>query len=212
MDLFPQIKKAAMKYFVHAKGSHDWDHTLRVYNLCLHIGKKENADLEIVQYAAVLHDIGRSYQDRSNGKECHAKKGALLARDLLERHKMDPGKIRQIVHCIAAHRFRGSITPHSIEAKVLFDADKLDSIGAVGVGRAFLFAGEVGATLHNKDIDMDKTQPYTQEDTAYREFIVKLRHVKDRMLTREGKRMAEERHNFMVAFFDRLNQEVDGII
>jgi uncharacterized protein len=212
MDLFPQIKKAAMKYFLHAKGSHDWDHTLRVYNLCLHIGKKENADLEIVQYAAVLHDIGRSYQDRSNGKECHAKKGALLARDLLEKHKMDPGKIEAIVHCIEAHRFRGRITPRSIEAKVLFDADKLDSIGAVGVGRAFLFAGEVGAKLHNKDIDMDKTKPYTQEDTAYREFIVKLRHVKDRMLTREGKRMAEERHNFMVAFFDRLNQEVDGII
>lgn len=115
-----------------------------------------------------------------------------------------------MVHCIETHRFRGNNKPQTKEAKVLFDADKLDSIGAVGIGRAFQFAGEVGARLHNGGIDIKQTQSYSKEDTAYREFTVKLRKIKDRMLTEEGKRMAEERHRFMIAFFDRLNDEVEG--
>jgi uncharacterized protein len=92
----------------------------------------------------------------------------------------------------------------------LFDADKLDSIGAVGIGRAFLFAGEVGARLHNKDSDISKTKPYTREDTAFREYMVKLRWVRDRMFTKEGKRIAAERHKYMVDFFHRLDKETDG--
>ena len=79
---------------------------------------------------------------------------------------------------------------------MLFDADKLDSIGAVGVGRAFLFAGEIGARLHDKHIDVPKTKPYTRDDTAYREFLVKLGRVRDRMTTREGRRIAVDRHRF----------------
>ena len=165
-----------------------------------------------MKYAAVLHDIGRNHQDDSNGEICHAEKGAIVARKLLEKHDVDHEKIENIIHCIESHRFRGKITPQSVEAKVLFDADKLDSIGAVGIGRAFLFAGEVGAKLHDKNVDIENTKPYTKEDTAYREFKVKLRTIKDRMLTGEGKKIAERRHRFMVNFFDRLNQEVDGIL
>lgn len=212
MDLFSQIQKEAMRHFSTAKGSHDWEHTERVLSLSLHIGEKENADLEILKYAAVLHDIGRNEEDESNGMICHAEKGATLARELLEKYDMDSEKTERIVHCIESHRFRGKKTPQSIEAEVLFDADKLDSIGAVGIGRAFLFAGEVGAKLHNKDVDIVHTKPYTKEDTAYREFMVKLKKVKDRMLTPEGKRMAVGRHRFMVNFFDILNKEVDGIV
>ena len=100
----------------------------------------------------------------------------------------------------------------TLEARVLFDADKLDSIGAVGIGRAFLFAGEVGARLHDKDVDVGKTKPYTREDTAYREYLVKLRLVKDRMTTREGRRLAAGRHKFMAAFFDRIDKETDGAL
>ena len=212
MDVFSQIQEEVVKHFLNAKGSHDWEHTERVHNLCIRIGKKENADLEILKYAAVLHDIGRNHQDESNGEICHAEKGTMLARKLLEKYDIDHKKIENIVHCIESHRFRGRITPQSIEAKVLFDADKLDSIGAVGIGRAFLFAGEVGAKLHDKDVDLENTKPYTKEDTAYREFKVKLRKIKDRMLTVEGKKIAERRHRFMVNFFDRLNKEVDGIL
>jgi uncharacterized protein len=117
-----------------------------------------------------------------------------------------------VVHCIRTHRFRRRAVPQTLEARVLFDADKLDSIGAVGIGRAFLFAGEVGARLHDKRIDVRKTKPYTEDDTAYREFLVKLGRVRGRIFTREGKRIAAERHRFMVDFFGRLNKETDGIL
>jgi uncharacterized protein len=210
MDIVEQITKRAKDIFSNSRGSHDWEHTLRVYNLCLRIGEKEDGDMEILKLAALLHDIGREHQDKCNGGICHAEKGALLAKGLLSEFKIEKEKIDKIVHCIEVHRFRGNKIPNSKEAKILFDADKLDSIGAVGIGRAFLFAGEIGAKLHNKDVDIDKTKPYTKEDTAYREYMVKLRKVKERMLTEEGKRIAEERHRFMVAFFDRLNKEVDG--
>lgn len=212
MKLIEQITKRAEEFFSDSKGSHDWEHTLRVYNLCLHIGRKENANLKIIKISAILHDIGRGHQDKHNGKICHAEKGAGLARKLLSEFEVDNDKINKIVHCIETHRFRGNKSPISKEAKVLFDADKLDSIGAVGIGRAFLFAGEIGAKLHNKDIDINKTEEYSKEDTAYREYMVKLRKVRERMLTEEGRRIADERHNFMVEFFDRLNKEVEGYL
>ena len=212
MDVLVQIKIEAKRYFENAKGSHDWEHTERVYNLCMHIGKEEKADIGILKLAAILHDIGREYQDKTNGRVCHAEKGALLARELLGKHAMDKERIDKVIHCIECHRFRGDRIPQSKEAKVLYDADKLDSIGAVGIGRAFLFAGEVGAQLHNIGVDVEKTEPYTKEDTAYREFMFKLKKVKDKMLTEEGKRIAEERHAFMEEFFDRLNKEINGCI
>jgi len=210
MGILDQIKKEARRYFTNAKGSHDWQHTERVYNLCVHIGKEVDVDLEVLKLAALLHDIGREHQDKTNGEICHAEKGAILAREIIEKYSTDREKIAKVVHCIESHRFRGDNIPQSEEAKVLYDADKLDSIGAVGIGRAFLFAGEVGAYLHNIGVDIEKTEPYTKEDTAYREFTVKLRTIKDKMLTDEGKRIAEERHAFMEEFFERLNKEVEG--
>lgn len=210
MELIEQIKNEAKDFFSNAKGSHDWEHTKRVYNLSIHIARKESVDIEILKLAAILHDIGRPEQDRLNGKIDHAEKGAILASKILKKHNLEEDKINRIIHCIESHRFRNNRAPQSKEAKILFDADKLDAIGATGIGRAFLFAGEVGAKLHNKDVDIEKTEPYTKEDTAYREFMVKLRKLKDRMLTKEGKKMAEERHDFMEEFFDRLNKEVEG--
>ncbi len=207
-----KIRKEARRFFSQARGSHNWDHTERVYELCLRIGKKEKANLKILRLAALLHDIGREEEDRSNGKICHTERGVALARKLLEKYHLEKEKIEKILHCIKTHRFRKRIIPKSKEARILFDADKLDSIGAIGIGRAFLFAGEVGARLHNKGIDVKKTKPYTKEDTAYREFLVKLSKIKDRMFTREGKRIARERHKFMVEFFERLNKEVDGLL
>lgn len=208
MDLFSQIQGQARGILLSAKGSHDWEHTERVLGLCMHLGKKAGADLEILCLAAVLHDIARPEQDESQGRICHAKRGAEMAREILERHSLDKSKIDKILHCIETHRFRDEKEPETLEAKILFDADKLDSIGAVGIGRAFLFAGEVGARLHSKEVE--GTEPYTEDDTAYREFMVKLRKVKGRMLTEEGRRMAEGRHAFMEEFFDRLNKEADG--
>ncbi|MFP4605164.1 MAG: HD domain-containing protein [Bacteroidales bacterium] len=210
MDRIQQIADIAKDHFTNAKGSHRWDHTLRVMNLSEHIGRLENADMEVVRISALLHDIGRTKEDKSNGAVDHAFEGAKMARDILQKFRISTEKLENIVHCIETHRFRGEKRPKTIEAKVLFDADKLDSIGAVGIGRAFLFAGEVGAKLHDENVDVKKTKPYTKDDTAYREYLVKLRKIKDRVLTDEGKRLAEERHKFMSGFFDRLNKEVRG--
>ncbi len=209
-DLYKSIQKKAAAYFENSRGSHDWSHTERVYQLCVRIGEREGADLEILRIAALLHDIGRHEQDRTKGQVCHAKVGARLAQSILEEVGLEPDKVERVIHCIRTHRFRGKHHPETIEARVLFDADKLDSLGAVGIGRAFLFAGEVGATVHNCGIDLSKTTSYSKEDTAYREFAVKLCKVKDRMLTREGRKMAEERHRFMQQFFERLHDEVEG--
>jgi len=128
----------------------------------------------------------------------------------LEENNISKDIIEGVVHCIETHRYRGNKIPQSIEAKILYDADKLDSIGAVGIGRAFVFAGEIGAKVHNKGIDISKTKSYTEEDTAYREFMVKLKFIKKKMITEEGKRLAKERHKFMKKFFKRLDMEVDG--
>lgn len=206
------IRQESQAYFRDARGSHDWDHTERVYELCLRIGRKERADLDVLRLAALPHDIGREEEDRSNGRTCHAAKGAVLADEILRKHGIGAKRIGQVVRCIETHRYRGRLVPDSLEGKILFDADKLDSIGAVGIGRAFLFAGEVGARLHDPKIKVRKTRPYTKEDTAYREFLVKLSKIKVRMFTAEGRRMARERHTFMVEFFDRLNKESAGAL
>jgi len=210
--LVSRVREEAEAFFRGARGSHDWDHTGRVLMLCLRIGRKEKADLGVLRLAALLHDIGREKEDRSRGRLCHARSGAVMARKILERHGCDPGTIRAVAEAIRTHRFRKGGTPKTLEARILFDADKLDSIGAVGIGRAFLFAGEVGARLHDKTIDVRKTKPYTREDTAYREYLVKLGRVRDRITTHEGRRIAAERHRFMAAFFDRLNRETDGVL
>jgi uncharacterized protein len=204
------VRKEAKAYFRNARESHDWDHTRRVYELCLRIGRKEKADLEILKLAALLHDIGREEEDRTNGRVCHAEKSAELARRILKKHRIDQERNAAVVRCVETHRFRGRRVPDSLEGKILFDADKLDSIGAVGIARAFLFAGEVGARLHDPNIRVEKTHPYTREDTAYREFLVKLSKIKDRIFTREGRRIARDRHRFMTEYFDRLNKETAG--
>jgi len=209
-DLFEKIKEEAKTYFKNAKGSHDWSHVERVYNLALRIGKKEKADLEVIKLAAILHDIGRKIEDETNGKIDHAEIGAKMAKEILEKYNVEKEKIEKVVYCIQTHRFRKNKRPETKEAKVLFDADKLDSIGAIGIGRAFLFAGEIGAKFYDKDVDVKKIKEYSRDATVYREYMVKLRKIKNKMFTKEGKRIAEERHRFMVEFFKRLDKEVEG--
>lgn len=209
MDI-EDIKNFAWEHSSSSRGSHDWGHTLRVYNLCVRIGKTENADMAVLASAAYLHDIGRTYEDMSRGKICHAEKGAEIALEFLQNSSFSSEQKANIIHSIRCHRFRGRNRPESLEAKILFDADKLDSIGAVGVGRAFQFAGEVGAVLHNPDIDPKESEAYSINDTAYREFMVKLSGIKDRIMTLEGRRIAEERSRFMELFFERFLMECEN--
>ena len=205
-----QVRRSAQRCFDDCRGSHDWEHTLRVSRLCRRIGRVEQADTVVLMAAAYLHDIGRCHQDKSNGALCHAEKGAQMARPIVEKLALSDSRKANIIHSIRAHRFRGKIAPETIEARVLFDADKLDAIGAVGVARAFLFAGEVGARLHNPEMDLATARPYSRDDTGFREYKIKLSKVKDRILTAEGTRLAMRRHAFMTAFFDRFIAEYEG--
>jgi uncharacterized protein len=192
--------------------SHDWEHTLRVRRLSLRIGEAEGADLKVVEIAAYLHDIARPLEDGSKGAVCHAQRGAEIAEGLLKGLPLPPNQSENILHCIRSHRFRGKVRPETVEAKALFDADKLDAIGAIGIARAFQFAGELGARLHNADVHPDATLPYSVEDTGYREFRLKLSKIRDRMQTREGRRLANGRHEFMEAFFKRFLDEHEGVL
>jgi uncharacterized protein len=209
-DVPTPVKAFAEACFDDASGSHDWEHTLRVLRLCETMGRAENADMDVLRTAAYLHDIGRVFQDSSNGEVCHAEKGAQMAGPLVEKLPLTDAQKQNVIHCIRSHRFRNHHQPATIEAKILFDADKLDAIGAVGVARAFLFAGEVGARLHNPDIEAEDAMPYSENDTGYREFKVKLCKIKDRMLTAEGRKLARERHAFMERFFNRFLDEYEG--
>ena len=128
----------------------------------------------------------------------------------MEKLVVSEAQKKNILHCIRSHRFRGNHEPKTPEARVLFDADKLDAIGAVGVARAFLFAGEVGARLHSEEAFIEETEPYSVDDTGYREFKVKLSKIRDRILTAEGRKLAEDRHVMMVEFFKRFLEEYEG--
>ena len=211
VELTEKIRRLADPYHDGMGGCHGPDLTERVHKTALHLGRLMEARLDVLSAAALLHDIGRMYETREQGKICHAEKGAVLAREILEKLSFAPSTIDEIAHCIETHRYRGDNIPMTLEAKILYDADKLDSIGAVGIGRAFLFADQMGAKLHNDtDVDILDCKPYSKEDTAYREFKFKMSKIKDRMLTPEGRRLAEERHEFMEVFFERLERETKG--
>ncbi|NTV13740.1 MAG: HD domain-containing protein [Desulfobulbaceae bacterium] len=191
-------------------GCHGPDHAERVHATALVMGLELGANLEILSAAALLHDIGRAEESKSRGRLCHAALGAALAEPLLLELGFASQMVVAIRHCIATHRYRDDNRPESLEAQILFDADKLDSLGAIGIGRAFLFAGQVGARLHNDERALADSLAYSLEDTAYREFKIKLCRLPERMLTPIGRRLAGERQQFMQDFFTRLDAEIWG--
>lgn len=207
-EFIQKLNEKIKPYFEGVNPAHDIHHTNRVLNMAIFIGREEGADLEILEVAVFLHDIARKEQDESLGKICHAEKGALLAENILFELGYPKEKISKVIHCIKTHRFRDDKNPETIEAKVLYDSDKLDSIGAIGIGRAFSFSGFIGSLVHS--IEIEDSKSYDENDCAYREFIFKLNKVKDKMMSSTGKKIAQNRHNFMVEFFDRLNKEVKG--
>jgi uncharacterized protein len=198
----------ARQYYEGADAIHDFDHVLRVLALAERMAEAEGADLEIVRTAVLLHDVGRGHGDRSATD--HAQTGAEFARNLLAGHP--PDRIEAVAHAIAAHRFRTGPTPQTIEAKVLHDADKLDAIGAIGVARAFAYGGHEGQRLWAAvPPGYEETQANRSGHTPVHEYVMKLQKIEGRLLTASARRFAEGRHEFMVAFFQRLDREVQGL-
>ncbi|MBN1658211.1 MAG: HD domain-containing protein, partial [Anaerolineae bacterium] len=188
-----------------AEAVHDFDHVLRVLALAERLARAEGADLEVVRTAALLHDAARG----QSGTE-HAAAGAELARRLLV--DQPPDRVAAVAHAIAAHRFRGGPEPETVEARVLHDADKLDAIGAVGIGRAFHYGGQHGQRLWAEvPDDYEETPASRAEHTPAHEYVFKLARIKDRLLTESARQLAVERHAFMVLFFEQLEREVRGL-
>ena len=213
IDVLSRLEKKIQDSLKYAPGCHDWDHTQRVFHNALKIAEEEKkssaVDMLVVKAAALMHDIGRPEELKLNGEICHAELGFKMAPELLKECGFrDAELIANIAECVKRHRFRGkNAHPETIEQKIIFDADKLDSIGAVGVARAIHFSGRIGSRLHNSYEEAMDSDAYSEEDSAYREYLVKLRHIPERMLTDTGKKLAVERVEFMDLFFDTLNRE-----
>ena len=206
----------ARSYYQDHDAAHDFDHVLRVLALAERIARAEGADVEVVRAAALLHDVGRAEQERTG--RSHAELGAERARKILAGHP--PDKVETVCQAIAAHRFRGPASgqtgtgdtlPQALEAKVLYDADKLDSIGAVGVARAYMYGGSWGQRLWGEvPADYQAWDELPEEHTPVHEFVFKLSKLKDSLYTDAARQIGEARQAYMAGFFQRLEEEVRG--
>ena len=192
---------------------HDFDHVLRVYHLAEHIGQLEGADLEIVRAAALLHDVDDSSSGGEEARLEHHEASAAYAGRILAEEGWPEARVKAVQECIRTHRFRAGLAPQTLEARVLYDADKLDAIGAIGAARALAFAVLDGQPLHAEPSETFRQTLKIEEGeayTAYHEFLFKLSKIKDKMNTKTGKALAEERHRYLEGFFEQLRAEVRG--
>ncbi len=192
--------------------AHDFDHILRVLSMAERIAAAEGADGEIVRVAALLHDIARADEDASPEPLDHAELSARRAEALLLERGAGSDFAGRVAEAIRAHRFRGADKPRSLEGQVLFDADKLDSIGAIGVARAFAVAGALNQKLYTaaEGPEQATRDQHNAGHSPAVEFRVKLSKLVDRFYTSTARRIASERHAVMVEFFSRLESEVQG--
>ena len=208
----PTIEQAR-QWYSEADSVHDFGHVLRVYRLAEHIARKESADLEIVRAAALLHDARGSSPSGASERLGHHETSAIFAGEKLGEEGWPEEKISAVQHSIRAHRFRSTEPPETIEAQSLFDADKLDAIGAIGAARAISYAvlseNPVYEQPSDEFIKSFKLQP-GEAHTAYHEFLFKLSKIKDRMYTKTGIQLAQARHDFLSDFFDQLGAEFRG--
>jgi uncharacterized protein len=204
------LRERARALYAETDAAHDFDHVLRVLALVRRIGPAEGADMHLLEVATLLHDVARA--DEVKAGVDHAQAGAERARQIVQEWGYPPAEAEAIARIIAAHRFRNDSPPETVEEKVLYDADKLDAIGAIGVGRAFAYAGRTGQRLWGAvPADARATQQVDPAShTPSIEFAVKLSRLAAALHTATARAIARERHAFMVAFFERLNREVRG--
>jgi len=197
-----------------SSSDHDFEHTMRVYNLCLHLAKEEkDVNMNVLEAAAILHDIAREEENNNHGLD-HALLGAEMAGLILKDFDFTTDEVKNIKHCISAHRYRNDIHPKTIEAKILFDADKLDSTGAIGISRAMAWVGrnntQIYTTPEQTKLAIERKSKTT--DSPQTEFEIKIKMIEEKMFTASGKRIAKERIKFYKYFLDRLDKEINGYL
>lgn len=219
-DIFQQLEARVREEL--ACSAHDLDHVHRVYRLCLKLAADlPELDLEVLKAAALLHDIARVREDRDvTGTVDHALLGAQMAAEVLAPVGFPETKIPAVVHCIERHRYRGGKAPETLEAQVLFDADKLDVLGAIGIARSYILAGEYGEALY-ADVELedyiranlvggvaDGRVIDIAKHAANLEYELKMKQIPARLHTSRAKAMAARRLAFMGEYFQRLHQEI----
>jgi uncharacterized protein len=195
-----------------AEGGHDWWHIYRVWKTSIDIAKNENANLLVVELAALLHDIADS--KFHEGDETI---GPAMAGQFLKSIGVDPLIIKQVLHIIENISFKGGNYKRdftTIELDIVQDADRLDAIGAIGIARAFSYGGFKNRSLYNPDIspelNMTKDEYKNNSAPTINHFYEKLLLLKDRMNTVTGKIMAKNRHEFMLLYLEQFYFEFEG--
>ena len=197
--------------FAYDCSGHDYHHTMRVYRLAMQIAEQENADMLIVQLAALLHDV----DDVKLSPETHeAKKNAV---GFMKNNGVDDKVIASVCKIIDEVSFAGidSVVPSTIEGKCVQDADRLDAMGAIGIARTFAYDGSKGRRIHDPDIkpmtNRNKAD-YNQNhnSTSINHFYEKLLLLKDMMNTETAKKMAMHRQTVMEDFLEEFMAEWEG--
>lgn len=191
---------------------HDWWHIYRVWNLAKLIGRDEQADLFVVELAALLHDIA-DWKFYGGDEEI----GPRLAREWLEKQRVDEQVIEQVCDIIVGISFKGAGVAtklKTIEGQVVQDADRLDALGAIGIARCFAYGGHKGREIYNPNIKPQKHQTSEEykksSSPSVNHFYEKLLLLKDLMNTNAGKRFAEKRHKFMELYLKEFYSEWRG--
>ena len=196
-----------------AEGGHDWFHIERVYRNSLLISKTESVDALVVALGALLHDIADS--KFNDGDDTI---GPRIAREFLFKLNVDSTTIEHVIKIIENISYNksldGTLTFTSKELDVVQDADRLDAIGAIGIARCFNYGGFKNRTLYDPDItpnlNMTKEQYKASTAPTINHFYEKLLLLKDKMNTKTGKQIANERHNYMLGFLDQFYGEWEG--
>ncbi len=200
----------ARTWYTSSDPVHGFEHVYRVYRTAEYIATAEGADIEIVHAAALLHDAEGSAPGQT-ARANHHEASADFARIVLTAENWLEVKIEAVQHCIRAHRYRSTEAPQTLEAKVLFDADKLDVLGAIGVARTVAYAALAGQPIYTDPSEQfrltGKKLP-EEPHSSYHEYLFKLRNVKDRMCTPAGRKLAKARHSFLVEYYEQLVAEM----
>jgi uncharacterized protein len=197
----------------HAEGGHDWWHTCRVWQNAKHIAKESGMDMQVVELAALLHDIADA---KFHGGDESV--GSGRARDFLNSQGVEASTIDHVVNIIRHMSFKNSFEENSWtspEMQILQDADRLDAMGAIGIARAFSYGGFKGRAFYDPaippDLNMDKETYKKSTAPTINHFYEKLLLLKEGMNTETGKAMAEDRHKFMEIYLEQFYKEWEGV-
>lgn len=193
-----------------ADGAHDLAHILRVWTNCEAIARlEEPCDYDVLIAAAFLHDVFLAPKDAPD-RHLASAKAAEEAAQLLPPIGFPIAKLAAVQHAIEAHSFSAQVKPTTLEARIVQDGDRLDSLGAIGIARTFYVAGKMSSQLIHPSDPLAQNRPLDDKTFAYDHFARKLFVIADTMTTETGKSLAKARTEAMRQFCDRLLGEVNA--